>query len=245
VKRRIRAVIAAVVLGCWSVQASAAVMVTIGDATGDPGSDVDVTVSLSGAPDNVATVQLDVLFPNTILSISPQDDCSLAERLAGALSFYAFQPVFGRARFLVIDLQFPSVPISDGDLFTCTFRILPQASTSPADLIGDRLEVGDDLAMPIPASVEDGLVTVLLCGNGTMDQGEACDDGNENGGPSSCCTTSCQFVPNGAASCDGNPCTRPDTCTAGVCTPGTCDDGGVCTFCGGVCVDTGSSCNCE
>jgi len=83
------------------------------------------------------------------------------------------------------------------------------------------------------------------CGNGALDGGEGCDDGASNGSESSCCTTTCQFKPNGVASCDGNVCTRPDTCTDGVCTPGACADGGACTICGGTCNDTGSSCECQ
>jgi parallel beta-helix repeat protein len=82
------------------------------------------------------------------------------------------------------------------------------------------------------------------CGNGSVEAGELCDTGAANGTESSCCTASCQFKPNGAASCDGNACTRPDTCTAGVCTPGACADGAACTICGGTCDDTGSSCEC-
>jgi hypothetical protein len=238
-------VIGAVVVGGWSVQAGAAVTVAIGDYAGMPGDDVDVTVSLAGSEGNVATVQLDILFPDAILAISPAADCALADRLTDNLFLYVFQPEPDRARFLVIDLQFPSALISDGDLFTCTFHILPEAPGTVADLIGDRFEVADDFAMPIAATIEDGSVTVLLCGNGLLDAGEACDAGGDNGTSRSCCTATCQFVADGNASCDGNECTRPDTCTAGVCTPGSCADGAACTVCGGVCADTGSSCTCE
>jgi hypothetical protein len=245
VKTHVAATIAGLVFSLWSAQASGVVTVTIGDAAGLPGSDVDVTVGLSGGEGNVASVQLDVLYPNTILSIVPADDCVLAERLSESLSLFAFHPAPGRARFLVIDLNFPGELISNGDLFTCAFHIAPLPSGFVADLVGDRLEVSDDLAVPLPATVEDGTVTVLLCGNGAIDAGEACDDGSDNGSSISCCTATCQFVPDGEASCDGNECTRPDTCLAGVCTPGSCADGGACTACGGTCVDTGSSCNCE
>jgi hypothetical protein len=245
--RDVRPAIAGLVfaVGLWSAQASAAVTVTIGDAAGSPGGNADVTVAMAGGMGDVAAVQLDVTFPETILSISPADDCTLADRLPASLSFIVFHPAANRARFLIIDLNYPGALISDGDLFTCSFHILSEPSGSVAELVGDRLEVSDDLAMSVPASVEDGMVTVLLCGNGVIDAGEACDDGSDNGTSFSCCTTTCQFVSDGEASCDGNECTRPDTCVAGVCTPGGCADGGACTVCGGLCVATGSSCSCE
>jgi hypothetical protein len=86
---------------------------------------------------------------------------------------------------------------------------------------------------------------ITLCGNGTLDSGEQCDDGAANGGHATCCTTDCTYKPNGTASCDNNACTRPDTCTNGVCTPGGCADGMACTICGGTCADNGGSCDCE
>jgi len=246
-RRHVRPVIAGLLFtfGLWSAQASAAVTVGIGDAAGLPGSDVEVTVSLSGTQGDVAAVQLDILFPDTTLSVSPADDCTLAPQLPESLSFFVFQPAPNRARFLVIDHGYPGALMGDGDLFTCAFHILPEPSESVAELLADRVEVSDDFAMPVPASAENGTVSVLLCGNGSIDPDEACDDGSDNGTSFSCCTASCEFVPDGEASCDGNECTRPDTCTAGVCTPGGCADGGVCTVCGGSCVDSGSSCECE
>lgn len=83
------------------------------------------------------------------------------------------------------------------------------------------------------------------CGNEVVEVGEACDDGMDNGTAASCCNATCQFKPDGNASCDGNACTRPDNCTAGVCSPGNCADGSSCTICGGECVDGGTSCDCD
>jgi hypothetical protein len=97
---------------------------------------------------------------------------------------------------------------------------------------------------PIP-STETPTETPGACGNGGIDLDEQCDDGASNGTASSCCDALCQFKANGNASCDGNVCTRSDTCTDGVCTPGSCADSAPCTFCGGTCVDTGSSCECQ
>jgi len=95
-----------------------------------------------------------------------------------------------------------------------------------------------------------------VCGNGVLDLGEQCDDGNLLAGD--CCSPLCQFEPAGSPCTDGNPCTdnacdgagtcvatpnmalcsdgnvctTADVCTAGVCVGGpplNCDDGNVCT----------------
>jgi cysteine-rich repeat protein len=109
------------------------------------------------------------------------------------------------------------------------------------------------------------------CGNGALDPGERCDDGNQAAGD--CCSPTCDLdaagttcsddgnsctadTCDGAGVCrhgapcdDGEPCTD-DVCTAGVCTnpirSGPCDDGNACTSgdtCqAGVCSGAGVSC---
>src|SRR5207237_996243 len=102
-----------------------------------------------------------------------------------------------------------------------------------------------------------GLAVGALCGNGVLDAGEECDDGNTVSGD--CCSAICFFeqggcacnaanvctadacdpatgdfvmTPNTAACDDGNPCTTRDTCLDGACHGGpplACDDGNVCT----------------
>jgi hypothetical protein len=80
------------------------------------------------------------------------------------------------------------------------------------------------------------------CGNGTVDAGEQCDDGAENGTPTSLCDLRCQFkcgngIRDAGEECDNgvndgsygtcNPdCTLPDYCGDGVVNgPEECDDG--------------------
>ncbi|MFN2426341.1 MAG: lysyl oxidase family protein [Candidatus Binatia bacterium] len=74
------------------------------------------------------------------------------------------------------------------------------------------------------------------CGNGVVDPGENCDDGNPDAGD--CCSPDCQIVAADGATCDdANACTLAETCTAGVCVPGgdvTCDP---CLVC-----DSGAGC---
>src|SRR5438552_2154911 len=82
-----------------------------------------------------------------------------------------------------------------------------------------------------------------VCGNGIVDLGEQCDDGNLVAGD--CCSPTCQFEPAGQA-CANNPCISGSTCDgAAACVGGTpntlpCNDGSACTTAdtcaGGVCV---------
>jgi hypothetical protein len=95
VRRRVSAIVAALMLSSWSAPASGVPTVTIGNAAGFADSDVDVNVSLSGAAGNVAAVQLDILYPPDVVSIVPDDDCSLAEQLPDSLELFVFHPAPG------------------------------------------------------------------------------------------------------------------------------------------------------
>jgi hypothetical protein len=69
------------------------------------------------------------------------------------------------------------------------------------------------------------------CGDGVLDTGEECDDGNGVG--DDCCTASCTLAPGGSACEDGDGCTVGDVCdSSGQCITGpprVCDDGNRCT----------------
>ncbi len=89
---------------------------------------------------------------------------------------------------------------------------------------------------PIPIT---GTVLGNRCGNGFVDPGEQCDDGNLTNGD--CCNAACHYdSPGTSCSPDTNPCTT-DACNgAGTCThtnnTAPCDDGSDCTtgdVCGG------------
>jgi len=49
-----------------------------------------------------------------------------------------------------------------------------------------------------------------VCGNGVVESGEQCDDGNADDGD--CCSATCQFELAGSDCIDGNLCNDPDTC---------------------------------
>jgi len=105
-----------------------------------------------------------------------------------------------------------------------------------------------DPAYGLPTRIPDGNYVIGsqgICGNGNVEAAEQCDDGNLNGTGSSCCTKLCAFKPDGAASCDGNACTRTDTCNAGVCSAGPCAAGAPCSVCGGTCIAQAGACECQ
>lgn len=111
---------------------------------------------------------------------------------------------------------------------------------------------------PAPTlSVNTSLPSCPLCGNGTVNLGETCDDGNVTGGDG--CSADCQHegciaqtpsYPSVPLCSDGNPCTA-DRCdpAAGVCTHvASCDDGFACTIdecVGSVCVHTPMDAICD
>ena len=59
-----------------------------------------------------------------------------------------------------------------------------------------------------------------ICGNGRLEAGEACDEGNANGSPASCCTQSCAMRPTKTPCDNGSTCSGTDYCDAGVCEEG-------------------------
>jgi cysteine-rich repeat protein len=70
-----------------------------------------------------------------------------------------------------------------------------------------------------------------VCGDGIVEPGESCDDGNTADGD--CCSSGCALEGVGLACSDSNACSQEDACDgAGRCVPGAtmvCDDGDPCT----------------
>jgi len=71
----------------------------------------------------------------------------------------------------------------------------------------------------------------LACGDGDLDAGEACDDGNNADGD--CCSATCQAEPAEQSCSDGDACNGDELCDgAGACADGAdpdCDDGDLCS----------------
>lgn len=63
-----------------------------------------------------------------------------------------------------------------------------------------------------------GVGAPAVCGDGTVDPGEDCDDGGTAGGD--CCSATCTYEALGAPCSDGDACTTGDACDTGVCLGG-------------------------
>jgi cysteine-rich repeat protein len=107
------------------------------------------------------------------------------------------------------------------------------------------LTFGPEVSAVVRAGAEGGACITTPCGDGVVDAGEDCDDGNTTSGD--CCSSTCTLEPDGSACDDGEACTDSDACVAGACvgaavvdgTP--CDDGSGCTSdacTSGACVGT-------
>lgn len=87
------------------------------------------------------------------------------------------------------------------------------------------------LAASLLLVVVAGGAVYAACGDGVLDPGEQCDDGNVVGGD--CCSATCQLEPLGSPCDDHNACTTASVCNAlGVCVATArahCDDGNKCT----------------
>lgn len=71
-----------------------------------------------------------------------------------------------------------------------------------------------------------------ICGNGIIDDGEACDDGNLN--DDDCCSADClRTADDGTACDDGDLCTVEDTCSSGTCIPHAAFECDPCLVCDG------------
>jgi uncharacterized delta-60 repeat protein len=133
------------------------------------------------------------------------------------------------------------VPLADGRLLTggrtcprseCTGYLAVLREDGRLDRsfgvngIVDGLPVIDALALPdgehlLAVGKENGQMVVTrhllaTCGNGVLEAGETCDDGNQDDGD--CCASDCAADPEGSACLsDGSVCTA-DVCRAGSCT---------------------------
>lgn len=118
----------------------------------------------------------------------------------------------------------------------------------PFALLGDNS--AQTVTVANPASIDemkiilvgsggiDDITCAPACGDGVLDAGEQCDDGNTMNGD--CCSADCVADSPGSACDDGDPCTAADQCNAnGECagTASTCGDGQLDAACGEQCDD--------
>src|SRR5438477_550404 len=178
-------------------------------------------------------------------SINFTDDCLLRVPATCGVGFNAFTTPLDPSSFISTWLRWDATPPAPPAGYIGDFAILHPITGSPCGTNFFRVE-GPGLP---PGGVQTNLFNLMgkiaaVCGNGFLDPGEQCDDGNTVAGD--CCSPTCQFEPAGQACPSTTPCLAATTCDgAGVCGGGTpttaaCNDGNACTTAdtcaGGVCV---------
>jgi cysteine-rich repeat protein len=140
----------------------------------------------------------------------------------------------------------------NGDCCSTTCTLEPPGSPCPDALFCDGYETCDGLGgcqlsagnpcLAFPGTVcnetTDTCDPAQVCGNGTVEGSEQCDDGNTVN--ADCCSAQCVFESNGSpcGNQDTTACTEPDSCTGdGYCSPGNQPAGTQCTTDGNMCTD--------
>ncbi|MEO8603087.1 MAG: myxococcus cysteine-rich repeat containing protein [bacterium] len=196
-----------------------------------PFADAAYTVTLSG--DTAAVSILSGFpFPGTVISNAVTGTVSVAgvgvatltqpavlrSAICGQIELWTHAPPFGSPAFGM------------GHDSLCGYQLQsalgPLVQSAPyATFTGELTDQG---ALTLSSSSDVTFLAVTTCGNGTLDAGEQCDDGNHSSGD--CCSPSCQLEADSTA-CQTlcNP--GGGTCQAGVCVGGEvdCNDDLPCT----------------
>ena len=196
------------------------------DGTPDPSFDGDGIVTLGDEQGN------------EIRAVAVQPDGKIV--VAGTGREYYYYPVYFYAVFEVarldpdgtLDPSFGGIRTTFFDTGTSGNAVMLQAD--------DNIVVAGTTSNSLALA---RYIGTAVCGDGGLDPGEACDDGNVAAGD--CCSPTCTLDASGTACSDGNPCTDDLQCDgAGTCVTANnsapCDDG---AFCNGA--DTCASGSCS
>ena len=150
--------------------ASAAIVITVGDATAEAGGTATFDVTLSGVAEGgtlANNAQLDIIFPTAVFDVATASAvCTLDPRLS-ALNHTESLPTSPnpgegnkRIRLNIIDSLDPLGDVTDGRLYTCNFPVKADAAAGAVTLNATRQNVGDTSGNILTSSTVSGTVTV-------------------------------------------------------------------------------------
>ncbi|MFQ5514510.1 MAG: hypothetical protein ACE5FG_08715, partial [Myxococcota bacterium] len=159
-------------------------------------------------------------------------DATTGDRTLFSSNTVGTGPAYSKPEFLDVEASGDIVVVDGGVGVLGVLRVNP--------VTGDRVVAsssavgtGTNFGKPKDVAVTPATGGGGVCGDGTLDAGEACDDGNTVGGD--CCSATCTFEASGSSCDDADACTTGETCDgAGACgggAPVVCDDA---LFCNGV-----------
>lgn len=169
-------------IGLGSAQAQ---FFTVGDASGEAGSTVELVVSITGEGSGASAANIEVGNPATT-PVNPRDngnpDCTVNPDINKGNSSFRFRPrncTLGTdcdtVLVAIIDLSedFNAVPIPDGPVATCNFTI-PE-SAQPGDTFAFPINLAEAIFAGPPATSEDvtaassgGTVSVVIAPTATQ-----------------------------------------------------------------------------
>ena len=181
-----------------------AAVVAVDSPSGAPGQQVTFSVSLAAEGAQVASMQNDVAFDavqTPVADVGGFPDCSV-NPATGKMGFFVFQPIgcVGAActsmRALLVGFDQNTIP--DGSLYSCHADVAPTAPAGsyPLALSGIVLSTPGGQSVP-GVTGSDGAIVVTTCGNGALDVGEQCDDGNVSSGDA--CPADCRYTAGNSA----------------------------------------------
>jgi hypothetical protein len=145
--------------------ALAAITIDIGVAgAAGPSGKIHVPISLSGAAE-AGGVQVDVLFPNTVLRMpaDPTASCEVPEAVPGSV-YWTFLELPddppGTSRMRLAFVRSASTAYDSGPLATCTFTVAADAAAGTYALPGAGAKASDPDGQALPALVHSGAFTV-------------------------------------------------------------------------------------
>ena len=125
---------------------------TIVGGSGILGGTVGVVIQLSNEERHAAvSADLDIVFPTDVIEFFPPvgKNCKVAARLAGTHQVGGTMPQPGLLRFAIFDTTGLD-PLGNGELATCDFHILPDATLATAELTTEFVDLtGADGSLPV------------------------------------------------------------------------------------------------